>query len=174
LKRSRWVMGRSDLRSDALYLASLPMITSYRVRLPDLKFIIDEFVALERKPGSGDHDRIDARGHEDAANVCAGVIAQFAAAKPSSAENWLGYYRRLAEAQGSALAAVPNKAPEFGYKISAPFAGAKKRVRVPDGISTLHMIDGFSMSVPENHIVEVSGEDTAAFGMRGSERLAIV
>jgi hypothetical protein len=163
----------SEFNKSELYLASLPMITSCRVRLPDLKFLIDEFAALERRPGSGGHDKIDARGHEDAANVCAGVIAQFAAAEPSSAENWLEYYRRLAETEGPSLAAIPNKAPEFAYSISAPFAGAKERVRVPDGISTLYLIDGSAVNVPEDRVVEVSHQDAVAFGQSGWERLAI-
>lgn len=164
----------SEFNKSELYLASLPMLTSRRVRLPDLKFVVDEFAALERKSGSAGHDRIDARGHEDAANVCAGVIAQFAAAKPSSAANWLEFYRRLAEAEGSGPAAIPNKAPEFGYKISPAFEGVKERVRVPDGISTLFLIDGSAMNVPEGRIIECSKDDAAAFGMRGWERLAVV
>jgi len=162
----------SEFDKSELYLATLPALTSKRVRLLDLKFLIDEFASLERRTGSAGHDKIDARGHEDAANVVSGVIAQFAAAKPSSAENWIEVYRRMAE--GSALRAVPNYSPEFGYKISPAFAGAKERVRVPDGITTLYLMDGSAMNVPENRVVEVSQQDAIAFGQRGWERLAIV
>jgi hypothetical protein len=98
------------------------------------------------------------------------VIAQFAAAEPNSAENWLEYYRRLTER--SALSCAPNNSPEFGYKMSPAFASVTERVRVPAGISTLYLIDGSVVNVPEDLIVEVSIEDAAAFGMRGWERLA--
>jgi len=162
----------SEFDKSKLYLATLPALTSKRVRLLDLKFLIDEFASLERRPGSTGHDKIDARGHEDAANVVSGVIAQFAAAKPSSAENWIEVYRRLAE--GSALPAVPNNSPEFGYKISPAFAGVTERVRVPDGVTTLYLIDGSAMNVPEDRVVEVTQQDAVAFGQRGWERLAIV
>ena len=47
-------------------------------------------------------------------------------------------------------------------------------MRVPDGISTLYLIDGSAMNVPEDRVVEVSQQDAVAFGMRGWERLAIV
>jgi hypothetical protein len=85
----------TEFDKSRLYLATLPMLTSGRVRLPDLDFVVDEFAALERKPGSAGHDKIDNfRGHEDSANVCAGVIAQFAAAEPNHANNWLEFMRR--------------------------------------------------------------------------------
>jgi hypothetical protein len=162
----------SEFDKSKLYLATLPALTSKRVRLLDLKFLVDEFASLERRTGNAGHDRIDARGHEDAANVCAGVIAQFAAAKQSSAENWIEVYRRMAES--SALPPGPNYSPEVGFRISPAFSGAKERVRVPDGISTLYLIDGSAMNVPEDRVVEVSKQDAAAFGQRGWERLAIV
>jgi hypothetical protein len=162
----------SEFDKSKLYLATLPALTSKRVRLLDLKFLIDEFASLERRTGNAGHDRIDARGHEDAANVCAGVIAQFAATKPSSAENWIEVYRRMAES--SALPAGPNYSPEFSFKISPAFAGAKERVRVPDGISTLYLIDGSAMNVPEDRVVEVSQQDAVALGQRGWRRLAII
>jgi hypothetical protein len=144
------------------------MLTSYRVRLPDLKFVIDEFAALERKPGSGGHDRIDARGHEDAANVCAGAIAQFAAAEPSSAENWIEYYRRLNEPGGYN---EPSK-PEFGYEL-APEAKKAFRVRVPTNVSTLLLSDGRTVHVDGDRIVEVPETDAIAYGMNGWERLNV-
>jgi ketosteroid isomerase-like protein len=47
----------------------------------------------------------------------------------------------------------------------------KHRVRVPDGISNLNLIDGSPLLVPPDRIVEVSADDAAAFGMKGWERL---
>ena len=84
------------------------------------------------------------------------------------ANNWIEYYRRLSEAANGPQAA-PEK-PEFGYEIASP-ANKKHRVRVPDGIGTLFLIDGAKLMVPEDRIVDVSTEDAAAFGMRGWERL---
>jgi phage terminase large subunit-like protein len=89
------------------------------------------------------------------------------------ANNWIEYYRRLNEAAGT----LPEqqaivKDPEFGFQITAPSKSARERVRVPEGISSLYLIDGTAMNVPEDRIVEVSREDAAAFGMRGWERLA--
>ena len=65
------------------------------------------------------------------------------------------------------------KQPEFGYAVTAP-AVKKHRIRVPQGITTLYLIDGTSMLVPEDRKVEVSAEDATALAMRGWERLAIV
>jgi phage terminase large subunit-like protein len=86
------------------------------------------------------------------------------------ANNWIEYYRRLSEAANGPQA-TPEK-PEFGFEITPKAADKKHRVRVPDGIGTLFLIDGASMLVPDDRIVEVSAEDATAFGMRGWERLA--
>ena len=153
-----------------LYSIALPLFTSGKIRLVDDRATVEQFLLLERKPTSGNRDRIDARGgrSEDSANAVAGC-ASLLTQQNSSAENWIEYYRRLTEA----AAAIPNNAPEFGYKISPAFAGAKERVRVPDGISTLYLIDGSAVNVPEDRVVEVSAADAVAFGWRGWERLAI-
>jgi len=118
----------TEFDKSKLYLATLPALTSRRVRFPDLKFIVDEFAALERKPGSAGHDKIDARGHEDAANVCAGVIAQFAAGKPSSADNWLEFYRRLNE-QAFDTDSIRPAGPAFGFSFNEPFV----KIELPPG-----------------------------------------
>jgi phage terminase large subunit-like protein len=88
------------------------------------------------------------------------------------ANNWIEYYRRLNEQAGTLPEQRGDPKPEFGFEIS-PAAVKKHRVRVPDGIGTLYLIDGTPLLVPEDHIVEVSAEDAAAFGMRGWERLAV-
>lgn len=87
----------SELNKSELYLATLPALTSRKVRLLDMPTIIDQFASLERRPSSGGHDRIDSRGHEDGANCCSGVIAMLSAGRPIE-PNILGYYRRLSEA----------------------------------------------------------------------------
>ena len=69
----------SDLNKSQLFLASLPLLTGRRVRMLDLDFVIDEFVALQRRPSKAAYDTIFTRGNDDAANVCAGVIAQLLA-----------------------------------------------------------------------------------------------
>ncbi|WP_024517055.1 phage terminase large subunit [Bradyrhizobium sp. Tv2a-2] len=88
------------------------------------------------------------------------------------ANSWIEYYRRLNEAAGT----LPEqqgepKKPEFGFEISAPSKSAKERVLVPEGTSSLYLIDGTNMLVPSDRIVTVSKEDAAAFGLRGWERL---
>ncbi|SHG91013.1 phage terminase large subunit [Bradyrhizobium erythrophlei] len=89
------------------------------------------------------------------------------------ANNWIEYYRRLNEKAGTLPEQqADEKKPEFGYAITPPDANKKHRVLVPEGISTLFLIDGTSMLVPVDRIVSVSAEDATAFGMRGWERLA--
>jgi hypothetical protein len=61
--------------------------------------------------------------------------------------------------------------PEFGF---LPQAIKQHRVRVPDDVGTLFLIDGTQLQIPEDRIVSVSAEDAAAFGMRGWDRLASV
>lgn len=87
------------------------------------------------------------------------------------ANNWIEYYRRLSEGAKAEQGATPSKPPEFGYQITPPATDAKHRVRVPDDVSTLYLIDGTMVMVPADRIVEVSKEDATAFGMRGWERL---
>jgi hypothetical protein len=136
--------------------------------------MVDQLCGLKRKVGQGGREIVDhpRNAHDDLANAVCGVLWRLSPGGPvSSAENWIEFYRRLAEAEGLARDAIPT--PGFGYLISAPFAGAKERVRVPNGISTLYLIDGSAMNVPEDRIVECSKEDAAAFGMRGWDRLAV-
>jgi hypothetical protein len=113
----------TEFDKSRLYLATLPMLTSGRVRLPDLDFVVDEFAALERKPGSAGHDKIDNfRGHEDSANVISGVIAQFAATEPDPAEGWIEFYRRLNERATDTdgiRASNGSPQPEFGFSFDA-------------------------------------------------------
>lgn len=94
----------------------------------------------------------------------------------NGAANWIEYYRRLAEANKNeqeappAPPAEPSEGPQFGFQITPKIDG-KHRVKVPEGTSTLYLIDGTQMNVPADRIVTVSKEDAAAFGMRGWERL---
>lgn len=82
-----------------------------------------------------------------------------------SGANWVEYYRRLSEEANGA----PIK-PEFGYEI-APQSDKKYRVRVPDGITHVYLMDGHPIQVPADRIVSVSEEDAAALGRRGWARL---
>jgi hypothetical protein len=68
--------------------------------------------------------------------------------KQSGAEGWLEYYRRLLEAENKLV-----------------------RIRVPDGISHVILMDGTSLLVPPDRIISVSQADAAALGARGWERL---
>ena len=102
----------SEFDKSALYAATLPMLTSRRVRLPDSKTLVDQFCSLERRPGANGRDRIDSRGHEDLANSCAGVIALLSAAKPIAGWGVLEWMRRKSEA--SASEAPPTLQQEHG------------------------------------------------------------
>ena len=166
-------LSHASLSKSEIYVNVVPLFTAGRVRLLNHQRMVDQLCGLKRKVGQGGREIVDhpRNAHDDLANAVCGVLWRLSPGGPvSSAENWLEYYRRLTEA----AAAIPNNAPEFGFKISPRFAGAKERVRVPDGISTLYLIDGSAMNVPEDRVVEVSQQDAVAFGMRGWERLAIV
>src|SRR5262249_1309759 len=67
----------SDLDRSEIYLHALPVLTSGRVRLLDNQTVVEQFAALERRPGANGKDRVDHRAgsHDDAGNAVAGVIA---------------------------------------------------------------------------------------------------
>ena len=63
-----------------LYVSFLPLLTSQMVELPDQPRLIQQIVGLERRTARGGRDSIDhaPNGHDDLANVVAGVCAMFA------------------------------------------------------------------------------------------------
>jgi hypothetical protein len=158
-----------------LYKDLLPIINSGGVELLDNAKATAQICSLERRTARSGRDSIDhpPNAHDDMANAIAGAVVGMAISR-GGAEGWLEYMRRLSEAEGRSIAAVPNSASEFGYHIGRRTVGAHERVRVPEGISTLYLIDGTSLLVPDDRIVEVSKEDAVAFGQRGWDRLAIV
>jgi hypothetical protein len=105
----------SEQSKSELYLATLPMLTSGRVRLLDLDYLINEFSSLERKTGSAGHDKIDARGHEDAANVVAAVVAMLATAPPDP--GILTFYKNWSE-RVMGVEQQP-AAPQFSYQFAS-------------------------------------------------------
>ena len=158
-----------------LYKDLLPIINSGSVELLSHPKAIAQICGLERRTARGGRDSIDhAPGqHDDLANVIAGAVVGTAISQ-GGAEGWIEFYRRLNERNNldrdDVRASGP---PEFGFRLSPAFAGAKEPVRVPDGISTLLLIDGSTVNVPVDRIVEVSQRDAVAFGQRGWERLAV-
>jgi hypothetical protein len=164
----------ADVTRSEVYLTMLPAINSGKIELLDNPRLIAQLCALERRTARSGKDQVDhpRNGKDDLINSGALALVEAALAPKSNAENWIEYYRRVAE--GLATAAVPHSAPSFGYKISSPFVDARERVRVPNGISTLYLIDGTCINVPNDRIVEVSADDATAFGMRGWERLVVV
>ena len=134
----------SELSKSELYLASLPMLSSGRVRLLNHKVLIDQFAALERKPGTNGRDRIDARGHEDLANSVAGVVAMLSAGNP--APNILEFYRRQVEAAVAAEAAPPTLQAEHGHQAVMQIGARPHRpvnfvkVIVPSGREPSHVM----------------------------------
>jgi len=164
----------ADLTRSEAYLTMLPAINSGKIKLLDNPRLIAQLCALERRTARSGKDQVDhpRNGKDDLINSGALALVEAALAPKSNAENWIEYYRRLAER--SATVAGPPSAPGFGYTISSSFAGVPELVRVPDGISTLYLINGACINVPNNRVVEVSADDATAFGMRGWERLTPV
>jgi hypothetical protein len=105
--------------------------------------------------------------HDDL--VLALAIAVWRATRPlSGPEAWLEHYRRLNEAAGSDVATRP----EFGFKITSQQPKTFS-FRVPGDITTLSLIDGSTLQVPADRIVEVTREDAAAYGRLGWEQVGI-
>jgi hypothetical protein len=147
----------ADLTRSEAYLTMLPAINSGKVELLDNPRLISQLCALERRVARSGKDSVDhpRGGHDDVVNAAALALVAAALMPKGHAENWIEFYRRLSEAGAPPLA-----------------RGATERVRVPDGMSTLYLIDGSQLLVPENRIVEVTKEDAVAYGTRGWERLA--
>lgn len=103
----------SEMNKSQLYLATLPMLTSRKARLLDLPTITDQFAALERRP-STTHDKIDAKGHEDGANCCAGVIALLSAAAPMPGWGIFQFYKQQAQQLATDQLQPPTLAQEHG------------------------------------------------------------
>jgi hypothetical protein len=76
IRGSMLLVASSPYAEAGLYLHSLPLLTSGRVRLPDVAGIVPEFCSLERRVGSEGRDKVDARGGkpEDVAKAVAGCI----------------------------------------------------------------------------------------------------
>ena len=162
-------------RSEA-YLTMLPALNSGKIELLDDRRLITQLCGLERRTARSGRDTVDhQRGaKDDVVNAAALALVCAALLPKGSAENWIEYYRRLNEQAGTLPGQQASvKQPEFGYAVTPP-AVKKRRIRVPQGITTLYLIDGTSMLVPEDRKVEVSAEDATALAMRGWERLAIV
>ncbi len=165
----------SDLSKSELYLATLPMLTSRRVRLLDNKTLIDQFASLERRPGSNGRDRIDARGHEDLANSVAGVVAMLSAAAPAPGWGILEHYRRQSEAAVAAQAAPPTLRQEHGHQAVMQIGARPPRpadfvkVIMPLGNESSHVM-GVS---GESYVVEFEN-DTRVVWVSKADAMALV
>lgn len=134
LQRSGMAWQASEYDKSALYSLALPLFTSSKVRLTDDRATVEQFCLLERKPTSGNRDRIDARGgkSEDSANAVAGVIS-LVAQPASSADNWIAYVKGEAERAGIERDAIR---PSFGYSLNG-----ENRVRMAVPIDTSMLIN---------------------------------
>jgi hypothetical protein len=165
----------ADMTRSEAYLTMLPAINSGNIELLDNPRLISQLCALERRTARSGKDSVDhpRGGHDDVINAAALALVRAALSPKSSAENWIEYYRRLSEARAPAIGAS-YFTPELGYCTARRTDGAMECVRVPEGISALYLIDGTSLLVPNDRLVEVSKEDAAAFGRLGWDRLAVV
>lgn len=66
----------TDKRKSDIYLEFLPLMNSNKVQLLDNKRLYAQLLGLERRVARGGHESIDhaGGGHDDIANVCAGVL----------------------------------------------------------------------------------------------------
>lgn len=71
----------SEKPKSGLYLDLLPALNSGRVELPPDNRLVNELLGLERRTARGGKDSIDHApgGHDDRANVCAGLVSTKAA-----------------------------------------------------------------------------------------------
>jgi hypothetical protein len=83
---------RSEKPKSALYLEALPLFARQLVNLPDHPKLVRELRLLERSTTRSGQDRVDhgRSGHDDYANVCAGMLAQLAG-KPRYDSSWSGW-----------------------------------------------------------------------------------
>ena len=82
----------SKSKSD-LYVAFLPLLTSQMVELVDQPRLIQQIAGLERRTARGGRDTVDhpPNGHDDLANVVAGVSAMFASqSRYDTSLAWVG------------------------------------------------------------------------------------
>jgi len=131
--------------------------------LPEAPILVGELQNFRVRYSDGGHMSFSAREGKHDDLVLALAIAVWRAMRPiSGAEAWLEYYRRLNEAAGV-------NTSMFGYDVT-PETEKTHRVRVPEGVTTIYLIDGTNKLVPADRIVEVSKEDAIALGRRGWER----
>ena len=90
------VNGRANnfpgLAKSDLYVSFLPLLTSQMVELVDQPRLIQQIVGLERRTARGGRNTIDhaPNGHDDLANVVAGVCALFAKHSSYDMLSWIG------------------------------------------------------------------------------------
>jgi hypothetical protein len=108
-----------------LYRELLPALRSRRVRLLDNERAISQFASLERRALPAGGERIDhpayGNAKDDVSNSIAGALVMLAE-PASSAENWIEYYRRLAEDPSrlnTDVDDVRTAGPEFGFRFSS-------------------------------------------------------
>lgn len=84
----------ADKPKNALYTGLLPAINSRKVDLVDHDRLANQLIGLERRTARGGRDSIDHQpgGHDDLANVIAGVVATFAMRQDGydSSMKWVG------------------------------------------------------------------------------------
>jgi hypothetical protein len=83
---------RSEKPKSALYLEALPLFARQLVNLPDHAKLVRELRLLERSTTRAGLDKVDhgRSGHDDYANVCAGMLAQLAGKKKYDSQ-YLGF-----------------------------------------------------------------------------------
>jgi hypothetical protein len=75
-----------------LYVAFLPLLTSQMVELVDQPRLIQQIVSLERRTARGGRDTVDhpPNGHDDLANVVAGVALFASQSSYDTSLSWIG------------------------------------------------------------------------------------
>jgi hypothetical protein len=110
----------ATLNKSEIYIHTVPLFTSGRVRLLDIPRLIDQLCALRRKVGQGGREIVDhptRNSHDDVANSVAGLLWRLSPSGPmSSADHWIEFMRRESVRAGVDYDDVRNSTPPaFGY-----------------------------------------------------------
>jgi hypothetical protein len=109
----------ASLNKSEIYIHTVPLFTSGRVRLLDIQRLVDQLCALRRKVGQGGREGVDhpRNQHDDVANAVAGLLWRLSPSGPmSSADHWLEFMRRECVRAGVDYDDVRNSTPPaFGY-----------------------------------------------------------
>jgi hypothetical protein len=109
----------ATLNKSEIYIHTVPLFTSGRLRLLDLPRLIDQLCALRRKVGQGGREIVDhptRNSHDDVANSVAGLLWRLSPSGPmSSADHWIEFMRRESVRHGVDRDDIQAPDPTWGF-----------------------------------------------------------